>query len=510
MDKVFELLQPRNPKVGFIRKDDAVKLRDRVDYNPFPPAYYFVYFIGAKAQKYFGGQLAYAIEMSKGSYFTGKSRGVFGPKKEFENLQEKIIKKVISNSDFICSLYKKSEIFQDKIYKLSEELLGLDYVRLPDEKIIAYHKQWIQFYADFSFWNIAVWFILGDRLADYVNNLLMKSYSIGSAEIELLTTPDRPSYIFREECDLLRIASKVNFTKKSLSAQSEGVKELLSKHASRWNWIPFDYIGPSVWTSNNFLTRLFSLVKNKNQAEFVLKKKINYHTVIRKEQRTLIKKLGIAKKHLRLIQDLQTTALMQDKKKEICTFAQYALHKAIFKRFASRFNIRTVDCIKFHHEELWHGLQDNGVAIRKMLPERLQAMTVVGVKDGMYIIGGRKAVEIFEKFDEKIEDIKKFKGNSASLGVVRGVARVLISTQELKKMNKGDILITTMTTPDFVMAMKKAAAIVTDEGGMTSHAAIISRELGIPCIVGTKVATQVLRDGDMIEVDANKGVVKIL
>jgi len=66
-----------------------------------------------------------------------------------------------------------------------------------------------------------------------------------------------------------------------------------------------------------------------------------------------------------------------------------------------------------------------------------------------------------------------------------------------------------MTSPDFIIAMRKAAAIVTDEGGMTSHAAIVSRELKIPCIVGTKIATKVLKDGDMIQVDAETGVVKI-
>ena len=67
-----------------------------------------------------------------------------------------------------------------------------------------------------------------------------------------------------------------------------------------------------------------------------------------------------------------------------------------------------------------------------------------------------------------------------------------------------------MTTPDFVPAMRNAAAIVTDEGGVTSHAAIVSREMNKPCIIGTKIATQVFKDGDVVEVDAEKGVVRKL
>ena len=74
----------------------------------------------------------------------------------------------------------------------------------------------------------------------------------------------------------------------------------------------------------------------------------------------------------------------------------------------------------------------------------------------------------------------------------------------------GDILISITTHPDFITAMQKVSAFVTDEGGMMSHAVIVSRELNKPCIVGTKIATKVLRDGDLVEVDAERGIVKIL
>ena len=75
-------------------------------------------------------------------------------------------------------------------------------------------------------------------------------------------------------------------------------------------------------------------------------------------------------------------------------------------------------------------------------------------------------------------------------------------------MCSGDVLITSMTTPDFVPLMQKACAIVTDIGGLLCHAVIMSRELGKPCVIGTKIATQVFKDGDMVEVDADKGVVR--
>ena len=75
-------------------------------------------------------------------------------------------------------------------------------------------------------------------------------------------------------------------------------------------------------------------------------------------------------------------------------------------------------------------------------------------------------------------------------------------------MKKRDVLVAISTGPEIILACQKAGAIITDEGGIISHAAIISRELKIPCIIGTKVATKVLRDGDLVEVDAEKGVVR--
>ncbi|MBI2047584.1 MAG: hypothetical protein HYT27_00435, partial [Parcubacteria group bacterium] len=105
---------------------------------------------------------------------------------------------------------------------------------------------------------------------------------------------------------------------------------------------------------------------------------------------------------------------------------------------------------------------------------------------------------------------KIIKGNIAYPGIVRGRARIVVSKEKIGVVEEGDVLITAMTTPEFMPALKKAVAFVTDEGGITSHAAIVSRELKKPCIIGTKIATQVLKDGDLVEVDADRGVVRIL
>lgn len=107
-------------------------------------------------------------------------------------------------------------------------------------------------------------------------------------------------------------------------------------------------------------------------------------------------------------------------------------------------------------------------------------------------------------------EVREIKGSIACAGSARGKVKVVLSSADFEKVQAGDVIVSSMTTPDYLPVLKKAVAIITDEGGITCHAAIVSREMKKPCIIGTKIATKVLHDGDVIEVDANKGTVKIL
>ncbi len=113
--------------------------------------------------------------------------------------------------------------------------------------------------------------------------------------------------------------------------------------------------------------------------------------------------------------------------------------------------------------------------------------------------------EITEKGEVRVALTPILTGAPASPGIGTGPVKILKSPKEIGKVQKGDILVAPMTSPDYVPAMKKAAAIVTNEGGQTSHAAIVSRELGIPCVVGTKEATEKLKDNTIITVNGESG-----
>lgn len=99
-------------------------------------------------------------------------------------------------------------------------------------------------------------------------------------------------------------------------------------------------------------------------------------------------------------------------------------------------------------------------------------------------------------------------GQTAYPGLVKGKVNVIKKLEQISNFKSGEVMVSPMTMPDYLPAMKKAVAFVTDEGGITCHAAVASRELKKPCVVGTRIATQVFRGGDMVEVDANKGIVR--
>ncbi len=173
------------------------------------------------------------------------------------------------------------------------------------------------------------------------------------------------------------------------------------------------------------------------------------------------------------------------------------------------------------YKDLSHVITPNEVV--KLSADKLELDELEAVKDrlsGCFILNGviqnLKTLEDTLKQNhlalEKIEadNATEIKGSPAFKGVIAGIVRIVHGFKDLDMVQEGDVLVTEMTNPDYVPTMKKIVAIITDEGGITCHAAITSRELKIPCIIGTKIATQVLRDGDLVEVDADNGVVRVL
>jgi len=162
-------------------------------------------------------------------------------------------------------------------------------------------------------------------------------------------------------------------------------------------------------------------------------------------------------------------------------------------------------------EELAAYINGQGLPDEKILKLRYDYSAVLATKEKNELLLNTEARQLIGKISKiNLEDINEIKGTVANKGVIKGRVKLVFLEQDLDKVQIGDVIVTTMTRPEWVPVMKFAGAYVTDAGSVLCHAAIVSREFNKPCIINTKIATQVLHDGDLVEVDADNGIVRKL
>ncbi|MDB5238306.1 MAG: atp-grasp fold subdomain 1 [Candidatus Kaiserbacteria bacterium] len=191
----------------------------------------------------------------------------------------------------------------------------------------------------------------------------------------------------------------------------------------------------------------------------------------------------------------------------------------VLRRLAVQLGIEPDDISWYFGPELARAFEGTFLSKDELQARQRSYVYLLDTDGTSTMLVGDEADTYIEAFEAK-QDVSaalELRGQCASKGpVVRGVVRIINSDyidfsttqRKMDAMNEGDVLVSPTTAPDLMPALRKAAAIVTDTGGMLSHAALTARELGKPCVVGTKIASRVLKDGDMVEVDAEKGTVR--
>jgi len=174
-------------------------------------------------------------------------------------------------------------------------------------------------------------------------------------------------------------------------------------------------------------------------------------------------------------------------------------------KLAKSLGLSYKDLLHCSYEELISG----NIPKKSVLEARKRDFVIYNRLGRVHILTGHDADNL-KKLITSEASADSITGQSASPGLASGRVKVIKSVKDFYKLGKGDILVAAMTTPNMISIMNKAAAFVTDEGGITCHAAILSRELKKPCIIGTRIATEIFKDGDLVEVNADKGVVKLL
>ena len=334
------------------------------------------------------------------------------------------------------------------------------------------------------------------------------------AVFQVLTSPTQASAMEIQQQNLLALANEIKKLLKDkyvwqvLKAKCPEAYRKILDFTHKYAWVPVNYWG-NPWMPQDVWKLVGEILKKDENPGTTLIKRKRHFPILARKQKLLIKKLNLNKIEQLQCAVLQDIAIIQDERKALVTKIHYYTNQ-LLAQMAKRASSTIMDLWWLTTNEIKQSFKQKNVD-KKLINKRKKLWALITFKDKEIVLEGKKAEKIYQEIinDEKVST-SEIQGTCASRGKAKGKVRKLLTPDESDKMQKGEILVTMMTTPDFMFAMARAAAIVTDEGGITSHAAIVSRELGIPCIVGTGNATKVLKNGELVEVDADKGTVKKL
>jgi len=425
------------------------------------------------------------------------SRGwcrIYSKEKRYQQIVEYVWKKINQDRVYVNNvkkqLVKNAALFFEfansiKKYDLSKFFFR-DLIKLKEREIQLYHKT--------AIFGEPIPFFLKEKLQTELDQYLLVEKKVPLADYEKLITPVYQSFIEREEIELLKLSGITN--KKKLD-------QALTRHAAKYNWIHFDYAS-LITTKKDFFNKLKQLKKQRPKLVSSKQRK--------SDKIKLIKKYKINSQVKYWLTVLDQAYFLMDYKKEKLTQVHFAM-TAVYQEMAKRVGLTLAEVRWLTWRELKSALHKNKKILKKFVHKRKRSCFVKYLNGHPSIVSAKQAISIIRDInkDQRVDlNIKEISGLSGSPGKVRGRICYLKSAKECGKIKQGEILLVSNTTPDFMPAIRKAKAIVTCEGGITCHAAIVSRELKIPCVVGTKIATQVLKDGDRVEVNASKGIVRII
>ncbi|PIT86216.1 MAG: hypothetical protein COU33_04400 [Candidatus Magasanikbacteria bacterium CG10_big_fil_rev_8_21_14_0_10_43_6] len=287
----------------------------------------------------------------------------------------------------------------------------------------------------------------------------------------------------------------------------------LEAHTQKYAWVYYVYMGPP-FTEKDFLGfMVHELEKQVSPAELLVQIEEKQKSVVR-IKKEFLKTYTVTEFEAYMLELAGKMVWGKPRRKDYQSRTYYHMEK-IQKEIGKRLHLTLMQVRSAPLDMVQAALEGNGEVDEHCINQILKAHVCLPDAEGSVRVLYGKDAEAFMSNEvlveeEKIGDVSELTGTCAKEGRAKGVVKIINTRNEMDKMEEGDILVSVATTPNIIAAMKKAGGIITDEGGLTCHAAIVSRELGIPSVIGTKIATKVLQDGDVVEVDATNGVIKKL
>ena len=412
---------------------------------------------------------------------------------------KKILKRFISNP----SLLLKMENYMTKVRESAvKHIINQPLKNLSDKKLgnlLAF------FYLQLQQLHISGMMVrLIDRgVLEYLKNYF--AFHQQDDKSDILSSSSRQTFSTQEKISLLKLAIKIK--KKPIKLKSNTYTKELKKVYDNFCWSTMGYYDEPAQTFVDYKKNLKLLISHKSD---IILQEIRLQALkIQNERRKILKK---GSKELKIVSDIASEAsYLKDYFKYSTNKVQYYA-ESIFEEISQRRKVKISDLKNLSHQDAVD-LIVNGLDSRKTDKSDYQRHTVFVSLTGKirkrYIgIYGDEYENLFLMPSKNISNL--LKGRPACRGIVLGIAKVVRSPKDFYKVERGNILIVMNTSPDFVPILSKVGAIVAEEGGITAHVSVISREMKVPCVVGIPHVTKMINDGDYLEINANTGVVRIL
>jgi len=339
---------------------------------------------------------------------------------------------------------------------------------------------------------------MGDVLEEEIKDILsyrlaaLNKLPLSEKYLETLSVSLHESVIVEERVALLNLSIGFN----ALSAEDKQAR--IRQYLDEFEWLSYHWF---VGTSPTVLVVQQKILAHAATAQEEVERVTEEKERQERDIETAMTELGLDADEKEVVRQFRAAIFLRTYVKDHINLAAYRLLPILYA-IGDQLGIEGPHMPFLTLEEIDSIEKYSATELREKIQSRLNGFSA-GLMDGKNTSEGfARPVQASKSTDDT-----QIKGSPAYRGIVQGRVKVILSPKEQDKLNPGEILVTSMTTPDFLPSMQRAAAFVTDEGGITCHAAIIAREMKKPCVIGTKNATKILKDNDLVEVDAQTGVV---
>ena len=411
---------------------------------------------------------------------------------------------------------KNLDIFFNNYLKAAEKLKEM-YLKADQQVILSftnnqledYFKQLMETYADM--WDNALFVDSFDPGYDQEKIAeIVKKYELTKEDVQILTTSEIMTFNSKRLYEVLKAVKKIknkNISSQDLEKFIEEDEDI-KKYILNYDYYLSNYAQISHINRADLILEIKKYLKDDKLFQEEFYKLDNFTKIQQTNNLKVLKKYKLTENPLYFFSLL---TYWRENRKQV-NLMGFHVFDLILESLEEKTGIEKKYLKYLVADEISHVLK-GGIDL-ETLKKRRETGCLFIFKNGDYqMLMGKQADSLKNEFENRLNaqaDLKIIPGQVACQGYARGIARIILNEKDFNNLKPGEILVTGMTRPEFIPIMKRAAAIVTNEGGITCHAAIVSRELGIPCIIGTGNATQLIKDGDLVEVRANHGTVRIL